>query len=43
MFDDINDTVGIAEKIFSINFNKAQGKLYNVDSSYLFVNNKKNT
>ena len=45
-FDDINGSVGIAEKRFSINFSKAKTKFcltlhYNGDDSYLFVNRKK--
>ena len=44
--DDINDSIGAAEKKFSINFSKAKTKLclslhYNRDNSYLFVNGKR--
>ena len=41
--DDINGTIGTAEKKIGINFIKKKEKilLYNDDNSYLFVNRKK--
>ena len=44
--DDINGSIGIAEKDLSIHFSKAKAKLclvlhYNVNNSYFFVNRKK--
>ena len=41
--DDINGTIGTAEKKIGINFSKKKEKilLYNDDNSYLFVNRKK--
>ena len=44
--DDINGSVGTAEKKFSINFSKAKTKYclslyYNVDERYLFLNGEK--
>ena len=44
--DDINSSIGAAEKKISIHFSKAKAKLclilhYNGDNSYLFVNRKK--
>ena len=41
--DDINGTIGTAEKKTGINFIKKKEKilLYNDDNSYLFVNRKK--
>ena len=43
--DDINGSIGAAEKTFSINFRKTKTKLclilhYNDANSYLFVNRK---
>ena len=43
--DDINGSIGTAEKKLSINFSKANTKFclslhYNGDNSYLFVNGK---
>ena len=43
--DDINGSIGTAEKKLSINFSKAKTKFclslhYNGDNSYLFVNGK---
>ena len=41
--DDINGTIGTAEKKIGINFSKKKEKilLYNDDNSYLIVNRKK--